>query len=240
MPLSDRVDAEAVREALVLVPGLSCDATLWRAQVEGLADVAMPVVGDTLQDDSLSAMAARILATAPERFALAGFSMGGYVTMEIWRQAPQRVTRIAFLDTSAEADDMAARNLRKAAVTTARKRGYEAVLRGSLQRLVHPDTAQSVAEEVVAMALRVGLDTYARQQRAIMARPDSRADLASITVPALVIAGAQDKLTPPKRAREIAAHVPQARLELIENCSHMAPMEQPERVNTLLRQWLAA
>ncbi|WP_343222216.1 alpha/beta fold hydrolase [Novosphingobium profundi] len=229
-----------VRQPLVLVPGLSCDARLWEAQVAGIADVAAPHIGDTLTDDSLPAMAKRILADAPPRFALAGFSMGGYVAMEIWRQAPERVTRIAFLDTSAGADDADATHLRQAAITTARKRGYEAVLRGSLRRLVHPETPRPIAEAVVAMALEVGLETYARQQRAIMARPDSRPDLARIAVPALVVAGAQDQLTPPDRARDIARHIPKARLALIERCGHMAPMERPEELNVLLRDWLGA
>ncbi|QVM86186.1 alpha/beta fold hydrolase [Novosphingobium decolorationis] len=228
------------RQPLVLVPGLSCDETLWAAQVEGLADVAAPMIGDTLHDDTLPAMARRILAAAPPRFALAGFSMGGYVAMEIWRQAPERISRIAFLDTSAGADDADAARLRQAAITTARKRSLEAVLRGSLRRLVHPDTARATAEAVVAMALGVGLETYANQQRAIMARPDSRADLARINVPALVLAGAQDKLTPPERARDIAAHTPGARLELVEQCGHMAPMEKGAAVTAHLRDWLAA
>lgn len=228
------------RQPLVLVPGLSCDETLWAAQVEGLADVAAPMIGDTLHDDTLPAMARRILAAAPPRFALAGFSMGGYVAMEIWRQAPERISRIAFLDTSAGADDGDAARLRQAAITTARKRSLEAVLRGSLRRLVHPDTERATAEAVVAMALGVGLETYANQQRAIMARPDSRADLARINVPALVLAGAQDKLTPPERARDIAAHTPGARLELVEQCGHMAPMEQGAAVTAHLRDWLAA
>ncbi|WP_226637652.1 alpha/beta fold hydrolase [Novosphingobium profundi] len=231
--------AEA-RQPLVLVPGLSCDETLWAAQVEGLADIAAPMIGDTLHDDTLPAMARRILAAAPPRFALAGFSMGGYVAMEIWRQAPERVSRIAFLDTSAGADDADAARLRQAAITTARKRSLEAVLRGSLRRLVHPDAERTTAEAVVAMALGVGLETYANQQRAIMARPDSHADLARINVPALVLAGAQDKLTPPQRARDIAAHTPGARLELVEQCGHMAPMEQGAAVTVHLRDWLAA
>ncbi len=230
------------RQPLVLVPGLVCDHSLWAAQVQGLGDIAAITVGDTLQDTSLPAMATRILAAAPERFALAGFSMGGYIAMEIWRRAPERVTRIAFLDSTAGADSPDARRLREAAIATAHKRSLEAVLRGSLQRLVHDSAPRAICERVVAMALGVGLTTFANQQRAIMERPDSRGDLARIDVPALVLVGAEDKLTPIERAREMLEHIPQAhaRFAAIANCGHMAPMERPEAVNDELRAWLAA
>lgn len=226
------------RQPLVLVPGLSCDATLFAAQVSDLADVAQTSVGDTLKDDTIPAMAARILGEAPDRFALAGFSMGGYVAMEMLRQAPGRITRIAFLGTNAGPDSPDQRRLREAAITTARSRGYETVIRGSRSQLVHDDTGHAIAEAVIAMALRVGLETYAEQLHAIMERPDSRGDLRAIEVPALVLCGAQDRMTPPHYSQEIAALVPHARLCAIDNCGHMAPMEKPGEVNAALRAWL--
>lgn len=228
------------RQPLVLIPGLSCDARLWQAQLEGLDDVARAMVGDTLSDASIAAMAQRILADAPERFALAGFSMGGYVAMEITRRAPERVIRLALLDTTGDIDTPEMARVRRAAVTTAQSRGYEAVLRGSLNRLVHPETAQEIGEEVVAMALGVGLETYIDQQNAILGRADSRGELATLAVPALVLVGAQDRLTPPRYSQELAAIIPGARYAEIDKAGHMTPMEQPEAVNQALREWLGA
>lgn len=228
------------RQPLLLIPGLSCDASLWQAQVEGLGDVAEAQVGDTLSDDSIAHMAERILLTAPQRFALAGFSMGGYVAMEIWRRAPGRVARLALLDTNGDADTPEMARVRRAAVSTARSRGYEAVLRGSLKRLVHDETPAPIAEAVIGMALSVGLETYEDQQKAIIGRPDSRPDLALVNVPALVLVGAEDRLTPPRYSQELAAIIPGAQYRPVERAGHMAPMEQPEAVNDALRAWLAA
>lgn len=228
------------RQPLVLVPGLTCDAEVFRAQTAGLADVADMTVADTLDDDSIAAMAARLLDDAPDRFALAGFSMGGYVAMEVVRRAPERVTRLALLDTSATADTPDHAAVRRAAVRTAQERGFEKVLRGSLGLLVHPLADPAIGEAVVAMALRVGLDAFARQQQAIIARADPRADLAAIAVPTLVLVGADDRTTPPRYAEAIAGAVPGARLVTIPECGHMAPMEHPEAVNAALREWLGS
>lgn len=226
--------------ALILVPGLSCDVALWRAQVEGLADVAAITVADTLHDDTIAAMATRLLDAAPERFAIAGLSMGGYVAMEVCRRAPERVTRLALLDTNARADNAEQVALRRFAIRTARERGYETVIRGSMGQLVHPQADPAVVEAVVAMALRVGLDVYEAQQSAIMGRIDSLPGLAEVAVPALVVVGADDLLTPPHYAEEMAEAIPGATLVKVPRCGHMATMEQPEAVNLALRAWLAA
>lgn len=227
-------------QPLVLVPGLTCDAEVWRAQVEGLSEVADMSVADTLSDDSIAAMAQRLLDAAPERFALAGFSMGGYVAMEVAARAPERVTRLALLDTNAGSDDKGRAAVRRAAVRTARDRGFEAVLRGSLGLLLHPDADPAIGEAVVAMALRVGIDAFERQQAAIIGRPDALSGLRSIGVPALVLVGADDRTTPPHYAQEIAEAIPDAVMRMIPRCGHMTTMEQPEAVNAALREWLAA
>ncbi|HUD31126.1 MAG TPA: alpha/beta fold hydrolase [Novosphingobium sp.] len=224
---------------LVLVPGLTCDAEVWRAQMDGLADVAAMSLADTLRDDSIAGMAERLLDAAPERFALAGFSMGGYVAMEVARRAPGRVTRLALLDTNAGADDAGRMAVRRAAVRTARDRGFEAVLRGSLGLLIHPEADPAIGETVVAMALRVGIERFEAQQAAIIGRPDALPGLAAVRIPALVLVGAEDRTTPPRYSEEIAAAIPGAVLRRIARCGHMAPMEQPEAVNAALRAWLA-
>lgn len=229
---------KAGRQPLVLVPGLACDEALWAAQEAGLADIAAMQMADTRRDDSIGAMAQRLLDHAPHRFALAGLSMGGYVAMEVWRRAPDRVTRIALLDTGARDDDRDQRRLRKAAITTARDRGFEAVIRGSLSQLVHDDAAPELGEAVVAMALRVGFDTFVNQQAAIIGRVDSRPSLSTVTVPALVLVGDTDRMTPPYLAQEMAQAIPGATLRTVAQCGHMATMEQPAAVNAALREWL--
>lgn len=226
-------------QPLVLVPGLTCDAEVWRAQLGALGDAASMQVADTLLDDSIAAMAERLLADAPACFALAGFSMGGYVAMEVLRRAPERVSRLALLDTNAEADDPGRAAVRRAAVRTARERGLEKVLRGSLGLLLHPDALPALGEAVVAMALRVGIEAFERQQGAIISRADYRPSRARVKVPTLVLVGAEDRTTPPRYAEEIAAAVPGAVLQRIERCGHMAPMERPAEVNAALREWLA-
>lgn len=226
-------------QPLVLVPGLTCDAEVWRAQLGALGDAASMQVADTLLDDSIAAMAERLLADAPACFALAGFSMGGYVAMEVLRRAPERVSRLALLDTNAEADDAGRAAVRRAAVRTARERGLEKVLRGSLGLLLHPDAPPALGQAVVAMALRVGIEAFERQQGAIIARADYRPSLARVKVPTLVLVGAEDRTTPPRYAEEIAAAVPGAVLQTIARCGHMAPMERPAQVNAALREWLA-
>jgi pimeloyl-ACP methyl ester carboxylesterase len=226
-------------QPLILLPGLASDAALFHAQLRDLADVADVTVGDTLQDDSLPAMARRVLAGAPDRFALAGLSMGGYLALEIMRQAPQRVTRLALLDTSARADTPEQTKTREDAIATVAKVPYEKLAWASLARLVANDADEDVKQAVVDMAVRVGPDTYVRQQRAIMARPDSRPLLGEIAVPALVLVGEKDVLTPPELAREMAAAIPGATLVEIPGSGHLASMERPAAVSTALRDWLA-
>ncbi|WP_260926615.1 alpha/beta fold hydrolase [Novosphingobium sp. 9] len=228
-----------VKTPLVLVPGLACDATLWAAQRAGLADVADVSIADTLNDDSITLMAARLLASAPERFAIAGLSMGGYVTMEVWRQAPERVSHLALIDTSARADTEGDTRLREAAIASARTNGYAEMLRNGLRHFVARDCPEPIFQSVLQMAQRVGLGTYMAQQQAIMDRIDSRETLTTVTVPALVVVGDEDRVTPPERAREMAGAIPGCAYVEIADCGHMATMERPEAVNAALREWLA-
>ena len=225
---------------LLLLPGLASDAALFEAQLRDLAEVADMTVGDTLQDDSLPRMARRVLAEAPERFALAGLSMGGYLALEIMRQAPQRVTRLALLDTSARADTPEQTQVREDAIATVARIPYEKLAWAGVARLVAPDADPAVKQAVVDMAVRVGPETYVRQQRAIMARPDSRPLLAQIAVPALVLVGERDALTPPELAREMARAIPGAALVEVPGSGHLATMERPAAVSAALRDWLAA
>jgi len=226
---------------VLLLPGLLCDAALWDHQMRFLGDIAGPSVADLTQDTTVEAMAARVLADAPPRFALAGLSMGGYAAFAILRAAPERVTRLALLDTSAWPDTKEQMTRRKLLMQLAERGQFKGVTPKLLPLLVHPDRVeeQPLASEVMAMAERVGLDAFLRQQHAIMARPDARPQLGAVRVPTLVICGRQDALTPLDRSQEIAGGIPGARLAVIEECGHLSTMERPHAVTALMRLWLS-
>jgi len=229
------------RIPLLLLPGLLCDGALYRAQSVDLADIAAPLVGDLTRHDSVSDMAAAMLAEMPEYFSLAGLSMGGYVAQEIMRQAPHRVSRLALLDTSARADTDDQRARRRGLVELVGKGRFKGVTPRLLPLLISPErlTDRPLVEAVIGMAERVGRDAFLRQQKAIMGRPDGRADLARIACPTVVLCGRDDALTPPALHDEMAAAIPGARLVVIEKSGHLTPLEQPDAVTAALRDWLA-
>jgi pimeloyl-ACP methyl ester carboxylesterase len=225
---------------LILLPGLLCDRALWAAQLEALADIADMTVADLTGGEAMSAMAAAVLAAAPPRFALAGMSMGGYVSFEIMRQAPDRVLRLALLDTSARPDTKAQSASRRELIAQAQRGDFKGVTPRLLPRWVHPDRVKdaALADAVTAMTQRVGRDAFLRQQVAIMNRPDSRPGLSQIRCPTLVLCGREDQSTPPEHHREIAADIPHARLAIIDRCGHLSPLEHPEIVSRQMRDWL--
>ncbi len=226
---------------LLLLPGLLCDARLWRDPLAMLGDAVDATVADLTLDDTIGAMAERALAAAPSRFALAGLSMGGYVALEVMRQAPGRVTRLALFDTSARPDTPEASRRRRGLLSLARTGQFRGVTPRLLPQLVHPSRLGTpLAEEVMAMADRVGRDAFLRQQAAILARVDSRPDLPGIGVPTLVAVGEADILTPPDLAEEMAAAIPGAVLRPVAGAGHLTTMEEPEASAALLREWLAA
>lgn len=226
-------------EPVVFLPGLLCDQALWRRQVDALADVSAPLVADLTLDDTVEAMARRTLAVAPPRFSLVSLSMGGYVAFEIMRQAPERVRRLALIDTSARGDTPTRTAQREAGLASLRHGAFVGITRKLLGDLVdarHVD--DHVAAEMKAMALRVGKQAFLRQQHAIMRRPDSTALLPAIDVDTLIVVGAADRVTPPDHAREMHAAIPRSTLHVIPGCGHMPALEEPEQVSALIRAWL--
>lgn len=191
---------------LVLLPGLLCDPLLWRHQTATLADLVEVSVADLTADDSMGFIARSVLEAAPETFALAGLSMGGYVALEIMRQAPDRVTRLALLDTSAHADTPEQTERRREFIGMTRYGDFRGVTSRLLPLLIHPDRLGDgeLTRTVMAMADNVGREAFLRQQQAIMTRPDSRRDLGLIHCPTLVLCGRQDALTPLEVHREMA------------------------------------
>jgi pimeloyl-ACP methyl ester carboxylesterase len=225
---------------LLLLPGLLCDAALWRHQTTHLADQYEVQVADLTQDNSVGAMAQRALAAAPPTFALAGLSMGGYVAQEIMRQAPERVERLALVDTNARADTEEQRKNRAALISMADVGKFKGVTPRLLPNLIHPSRMEdpSVAGVVMEMAERVGQQAFKHQQEAIMNRKDGRGDLEAIRVPTLILAGRQDALCPPKVQDEMMERLANGKLVLIEDCGHLAPLERPEAVTAVFRYWL--
>jgi pimeloyl-ACP methyl ester carboxylesterase len=227
---------------LVLVPGLLCTRALWAPQLAALADIADMTVADHTRHDTMADIARSILATAPERFALAGLSMGGYIAYDIIRQAPERVTKLALLDTGSRADAPERRAARLQLAALAEREGAGKAQEQLLPVLIHKArlTDKALVDAVVKMGADTGTEAFKRQQTAIMGRPDNRPLLGSIRCATLVIVGEQDALTPPELAREIAAGIPGAKLEIIPDCGHLSTMERPEAVNRALRAWLTA
>lgn len=230
-----------MKEPLVLVPGLSCNAALYAPQWPALADGRPILVADHAHDDTLAAIAKRLLAAAPPRFALCGLSMGGYVAFEVLRQAPERVTRFALLDTSAKAATPETNVPREQMIALAEKGAFDNVTTLLWQKLVAP---VRLADEPLRLLVRrmadeVGADGFVRQQKAIMKRPDSRAVLAGILIPVLVLVGQEDEITPVAEAREMAGLVgARARLAIVPGCGHLSTLEAPEAVTAELLRWL--
>lgn len=227
---------------LLFLPGLLCDARLWRDQIAALGGITCHVA-DLTHDESIGAMATRALGSVPADAPLAvcGLSMGGYVAFEIMRQAAPRVARLALFDTSARPDTPEQTRRRRALLALSESGMFRGVTPRLLPQLLAPaNLAGPLGAEVMAMAERVGRPAFHRQQRAIMHRADSRPDLGAITVPTLVAVGEVDALTPPHLAEEMAAGIPGARLARIPGAGHLPSMEAPEAVTALLRDWLRA
>ncbi len=228
---------------LVLLPGLLCDAQLWQPQVENLTDIADIWIADHTRSNTMAGVARDVLADAPfASFALAGLSMGGYIALEIMRQAPQRVAKLALLDTAAGAELPEQTQRRLEFIALAEYGEFPRVTEVLLPLLIHPSRLDQPALTgvVKSMAQNVGEKAFVRQQRAIMSRADSLGLLATIACPTLVLCGRQDALTPLSRHEEIAAGIKNARLEVIEDCGHLSTLERPDAVNVALRRWLAA
>lgn len=225
---------------VVLCPGLLNDIGLWQHQVDSLQDIATFQVADLSRHDRIGDMAQAILDRAPERFVLAGLSMGGYVSFEIMRRAPERVIRLALFDTSSTATNEESRAQRVEMIKLAQKGGLSRMFEQMLPNLLSPVNLDNsrIVGEVRNMAERAGAETFARQQTAIMNRLDSRPGLSAITCPALVVCGRQDALTPPGQMAGIATAIPEARFVVIEEAGHLTPLEQPQAVSALLRYWL--
>ena len=225
---------------IVCIPGLACSPRLYTEQMPALWSAGPVTIAQHTQHESIAAIARSILAAAPERFTLIGLSMGGYVSFEILRQAPERVEKLALLDTSARADTPEQAANRRAQIQLAATTPIRELADAMFPRLVHWSRRADPALRAIfrLMAEEVGAAAYARQQTAIVGRPDSRPTLEAIRCPTLVLVGDGDELTPPPVAAEIADGIRGARLVTVPDCGHASTLERPQAVTTALLEWL--
>lgn len=229
------------RTPLVLLPGLLLDERMWQPQIESLQEIAECWVPDLSRADTMAEMARQVLAQAPERFALAGLSMGGLLSFELWRQAPERITRLALLDTNPRTDTPERQEDRRRQLRMAASGKFPEITTDVLlPRLVHPNRLhdQALGQVILDMALSVGPTGFCNQINAVLSRSNSVPTLPTITVPTLVLCGREDILTPLELHEEMAASILDATLTVLEHCGHLSTLEQPGAVNRALRDWL--
>ncbi len=218
---------------ILLVPGLACSPRIFAPVVPALWRFGPVTVANHIREDNMGSIARKILAEAPPRFALAGHSMGGYIAFEILRQAPERVAKLALLNTQARPDTPDASERRRGLIA-------RAIFDELFPGLVHPSRRDDsdLRQLVHDMADDVGPDAFVRQQMAIISRPDSRPALAWIKCPTLVLSGDEDNTIPNALSSEMANGIPGAKLVIVPNCGHMSPAEQPSATSGALVEWL--
>jgi pimeloyl-ACP methyl ester carboxylesterase len=225
---------------IILIPGLGTSPRTYSSILPELWKRGSVTIADQTKENSIEAMAKCILAEAPPRFLLIGHSMGGYIAFEIMRQALGRVAKLTLLNTSARPDTDEAKEKRKVQITKAEQGKFAEIIESALPAFVHPThrNDKSLQEIITAAHNDAGAEAYIRQQTAIMERKDSRPDLKNIHIPTLVLTGDEDKLIPRELSEEIAAAIAGAKLVIVPQSGHMAPLEQPQEVIKALAEWL--
>jgi pimeloyl-ACP methyl ester carboxylesterase len=223
---------------VILLPALASTPQMYAEQIPALWQFGPVTIADHRRHDTMSEIARSILEQAPPRFALAGLSMGGYLSFEILRQAPERVTKLALISTTARPDTAEQTKNRNDQMSITQQGGYSKLIRTTMPALLHHSDDETRRNRLFRMADEVGPGAYIRQQRAIMSRQDSRPLLESIRCPTLVISGSSDKQTPPDRLQEIATGIKGSRYIEIPECGHAATIDQPELVTQALVEWM--
>ena len=225
---------------ILLVPGLVSSPRIYAPVVPALWQFGPVTVANHIRDAHMALIARRILAEAPPRFALAGHSMGGYIAFEIMRQAPERVAKLALLNTQARSDTPEATTRRRTMMARAKGGEYRAVLDELFPGFVHPSRREDadLRQLVYDMGWDVGVEAFVRQQEAIISRPDSRPALATIKCPTLVLSGDEDNTIPNALSVEMGDNIHNAKLVILPNCGHLPQVEQPEATAKALVEWL--
>lgn len=227
-------------EPLVLLPGMMCDARLFGPQIAALSPDTVVIAAPITGGERIGEIASGLLDQLPLRFALAGLSMGGIVAMEILRRAPDRVTRIALMDTNPLAETPQVAANREPQIVKVRTGGLREVMRDEMKPnyLAPGPQREEILELVLEMALGLGPEVFCRQSRALQKRGDQQTVLRKSEIPALILCGAHDRLCPVKRHEFMAELMPNAQLVVLENSGHLPTLEEPERVTAALREWL--
>ncbi len=227
---------------LVLLPGMMCDAQLFAPQIAAFSGTRAVQVAPISCADNIADLAAEVLAHAPPRFALAGLSMGGIVAMEVFRQAPERIDRIAFLDTNPKAEDQTVAAGREPQITRVLDGELRTIMRDEMKPryLADGPNRDQILDLCMHMAMALGPDVFVRQSRALQTRPDQREVLQRINVPTLALCGREDTLCPIHRHEMICSLISGAILEIIEGAGHLPTLEQPEMTNEALTRWMEA
>ncbi|QPC95525.1 alpha/beta fold hydrolase [Mesorhizobium sp. INR15] len=227
---------------LLLIPGMMCDARLFGPQIAGLSAQRNLILASIASHDTIAKLAAEILAHSPPRFALVGLSMGGIVAMEIIRQAPGRVERLALLDTNPLPELEAVRQRREPQIEKVRAGGLHVVMRDEMipNYLTNGHEKQAIADLCMDMAVGLGSDVFIRQSRALQTRAGQEDVLRTVTVPSLILCGEEDALCPVERHIFMRDLIAGARLEVIEHAGHLPTLEKPEQTTAALSRWLEA
>ena len=227
-------------EPLLMIPGTLCDALLFKHQTAALKDLAECRVVKHSSSDDLKEVAANILSEVRGNFAIMGLSYGGIIAFEMWRQAPERITKMILLNTNHQKPSATTRANQQRFLGMSALGEFRAVTTDFLKdAMLHPKHASQpeMRELVLTMALNTGKDAFFNQIKAQLNRPDSTTDLPNIKCPVLVMTGQQDMVCTPELHEEMAQLIPNATLFIIEECGHLSTLEQPETVNNVIRKW---
>lgn len=227
---------------IVFVPGMMCDARLFVPQIEAFSASRDICLAGIAQHETMGDLARAVLQNAPPRFAICGLSMGGIVAMEILRQAPERVAKIALLDTNPLAEEDAVKARRFPQMDAVRAGGLAEIMRDEMKPNYLSDgpNRDKILDLCMDMALKLGPDAFIRQSQALMNRPDQTETLRNARIPALVLCGRDDALCPPSRHEFMTSLIPGAELKVIDNAGHLPTLEQPAQTNQALSRWLEA
>ena len=229
-----------MNEPLVFLPGHMCDGRLFANQIEAFSSKRAVHLANFAHGATIAEFAANALASAPPRFVLCGLSMGGIVAMEIMRTAADRVAGLVLMDTNHRAETRDGAEARKRRIALAKRGELASVVRDEMKPayLAEGPRNEQILELVMAMAMSLGGQVFERQARAIMSRPDQTETLRRAAVPTLVICGEEDKLCSLRTHEDMAGLILGAKLEVVRGAGHLVPLEQPERTNELISDWL--
>ena len=229
-----------MKEPLVLLPGMMCDARLFGPQIDAFSHERAVMIAPLGGHDTVAAIATEVLNSAPAKFALAGLSMGGIVAMEVVRQAPARVTRLALLDTNPKPETDTVAQMREPQIAKVLDGQLRAVMRDEMKPnyLTDGPNIGQILDICMAMAETLGPAVFVRQSRALQTRPDQQETLRDVRVPSLILCGKDDTLCPPHRHTLMRDLIPDATLTVIKQAGHLPTLEQPDATNKALAQWL--